>query len=90
MYSLRDQRGQTTVEWTGLVLLVAVAVSVWPPSAALYPLTTHDARPDVASLDVHAIELSGGTLPIGSFAPAVIPVITGGVGGTLSRLIVTG
>ena len=26
MYSLRDQSGQTTVEWTGLVLLVAVAL----------------------------------------------------------------
>jgi hypothetical protein len=26
VYSLRDQRGQTTVEWTGLVLLVAVAL----------------------------------------------------------------
>ena len=42
-------------------LSVAVAVSVWLPTALLYPVTWHEARPEMSS---EAVQVgAAGTLP---------------------------
>src|SRR3954471_4272583 len=58
--------------------------------AALYPVTTHEATPELASLDEQPTAPGAGTFSVVNFAPAEMPVNAGAVGGTVSRWIVSG
>src|SRR3954454_7833898 len=58
--------------------------------AAPYPVTTHEATPEVASLDVQPMAFGAGTFSVVNRAPPEMPVNSGALGGTVSRSILTG